>query len=620
MANTKDINSTERLLNVIRGISKPSSTAEDTAENASNIQKITKKQTINLSKAFTVKKRLTIGVDISQDYINLAKTAKSSDGKPLLLDQKIIKYGGQPSISAAEFTELLKTSVTSFAGSLEDCEIWATMQSADVNVQHIKIPRVPKKQLDNVIYWTAKKENPIDEKESVFDFEMQGEIIDQGIPKYSVMVYSAPRSEVERLKNLFLAAGLNLSGITIAPFAIQNIFRTKWVDAGEKTFASLFIGNDFSRIDVYNNRNLVMTRGIKTGISSLMEVIDESIAETNPEDRSRKEEIKSLLTSLMYNPERVAADNSISSWINNGIFEMIDPVMERLIRQIERTLEYYTSSVGYEKVEKLYVSSIINLFYNPFLSYLSEQLGAKVEFFDPFEGKNVSASASTLTPAIKSMLVPAIGLAFSDRRYTPNIIFTYIEKNKEITQTRINRAIFVVFGMALIICMAVLGFQAIETKKLNNERLRLEQALSAYHPILSKEKISQLSEDLKLRHQVNGQYAQKYRSIALIGELSTLTPDSIKLIRIRMSASGQINPDGNKESQTRDNPVKDKEEIVTIEGVVTGERSRLDSTLAQYVITLEKSPMLQGVMIQKSSVVSYRKKEIIQFTINAKIG
>ena len=68
---------------------------------------------------------------------------------------------------------------------------------------HLKIPHVPKKQLENVIYWTAKKENPIDEKEVVFDYEMQGEITDQGIPKYSVMVYSAPRSEVEKVRDLF---------------------------------------------------------------------------------------------------------------------------------------------------------------------------------------------------------------------------------------------------------------------------------------------------------------------------------------------------------------------------------------------------------------------------------
>jgi len=620
LANTKDINSTERLLNVIRGISKPSSSAEETAGNASRTKKTTNKQVVNLHKTFAAKHRYTIGVDIGQNFICFAKVAKTSDGKPLLVDQKVQKFSSHPPISATEFSELLKSSLTSFAGSVEECEVWTTMNSSDVNVHHIKVPRVPKKQLENVIYWTAKKENPIDEKEMIFDFEMQGEIIDQGIPKYSVMVYSAPRSEVERIKNMFVSVGISLAGITVAPFAVQNIFRTKWIDAGEKTFASLFIGTEFSRIDVYSNQNLVMTRGIKTGISSMMEVIDESIMDTSPDDKTHKERIKKLLTTLLNNPEKNTMDGENSNWIESGIFDMISPVLERLIRQIERTLEYFTTSVGYERVEKLYVSSIINLFYPPFLGYISEQLNTKVEFFDPFVGKNISESAKDLSPALKAFLVPAIGLSLSDRKYTPNIIFTYKEKNKEISQIRLNRAIFASFGVALLICMVVFSFQLIETKKLNNQRIKLEHELTTYNPILTRDKINDLAESVKLHRQINRQYAQKYRIIALVGELSALTPNSIKLIKIKMSSRGTNLTDVPKDTKAKDSTAGKEEDGIAIEGIVFGERSMQESILAQYIMTLERSPLLQGVTIQKSNAVSYRKKEILQFTINAKIG
>lgn len=615
MANTKDINSTERLLNVIRGISKPGAANEEATENSSKQIKTSNKQTSNLSKTLIGKHRFTIGVDIGSDYINLAKTAKTSDGKQLLVDQKIIKYSNQPPISASEFTELLRSSLTSFAGSIENCEIWTVMSASDANVHHIKIPRVPKKQLDNVIYWTSKKENPIDDKEMIFDFEMQGEIIDQGIPKYSVMVYSAQRSEVERIKALFSAAGINLTGITAAPFAIQNIFRTKWIHSGENTFASLFIGNDFSRIDVYKNQNLVMTRGIKTGISSMMDVIDESIAETSPEEKPRKEEIKKLLNNLLYHPEKTKIDSGGMSWLENGIFEMIAPVLERLIRQIERTLEYYVSSIGYERVDKLYVTSIINVFYRPFLSYISEQLGAKAEFFDPYEGQGASSAGSALSPSQRSALVPAIGLALSERKHTPNIIFTYVEKNKEISQNRINRAIFATFGIVFVLCMAVLFFQILETKKISERRMQLEQELATYHPILTKDKISSLANDIKIKRDIHKQYAKKYKSLALIGEVSALTPSYIKLIRIKMTEAPAVAPD-----QKKDALGPKGDEAIVIEGVVLGDRSSLDSLLGQYVVTLENSPMMQGVVLKKSSAASYRKKEIIQFTIHAKIG
>jgi hypothetical protein len=46
----------------------------------------------------------------------------------------------------------------------------------------------------------------------------------------------------------------------------------------------------------------------------------------------------------------------------------------------------------------------------------------------------------------------------------------------------------------------------------------------------------------------------------------------------------------------------------------------LDSLLAQYVMKLENSPMLNHVSIQKNSVATFKKSEVLQFTLNAKIG
>lgn len=608
MSNIKDINSTERLLNVIRGTQKPEPVSEDASRVVSETQKPSNKLTLNFPKTLTGKNRFSVGVDIGVDAIYLAKATKASDGKPLLVDQKIVKFVNQPPMSPEKFKELLKNAISSFAGSVDQCDLWTTINPSDVNVQHIKVPRVPKKQLENVIYWTAKKENPFDDKEFVFDFEMQGEVIDQGIPKYSVMVYSAPRAEVERVRQMFSSADIDLAGITIAPFAVQNIFRTKWIDVPESTFASLYIGSDFSRIDIYSKNNLVLTRGIKTGISSMIEVINESISETEPHEAAKRQEIKTQLMNVLFNPEKMSFEGHEIDWVENGIFDVISPVLERLTRQIERTLEYYTSSVGYEKVDKLYISSTMNVFYQPFLSYISEQLAIKTEFFDPFQGNNVNLSGASLPLAQRAALIPVIGLALSDSRHTPNVIFTYVEKNADASRSRINRVIFATFGLVLLICIVIVAFQGIEAKQLMTKRDHLEKQLSMFKPLLEKETIANLTQELKLQRQKNHQYAQRYRGIALIGELTSLTPDHIKFIRVNMSPS-EIVAQGQSKSET-----------LTIDGVVQGDRHSLDTLLAQYVMKLENSPLLQGVVLEKSNIVTLRKKEIIHFTLKAKIG
>ncbi|MDP2854087.1 MAG: pilus assembly protein PilM, partial [Smithellaceae bacterium] len=516
---------------------------------------------------------------------------------------------------SAEFNNFLKASLTAFAGSLDDCDIWAMMNATEVNINYLKIPIVPKKQLENVIYWTAKKENPIDEKSVIFDYEMQGEITDHGIPKYSVMVYSAPRAEVEKVKNIFSSVGIHLTGITIAPFAIQNIFRTQWITASETTFASLYIGNEFSRIDIFSKNNLVMTRGIKTGISSMMEAIDESIAEALPDKRPEMERVKKTLNILSADSGKLLKGEEGVHWTKNGILEMITPALERLIRQIERTLEYYTASVGYEKVEKVYISSVMNVFYDSLLQYISEQLGTKTEFFDPFQGKNASASGASLSLAQRASLIPVIGLSLSDRKYTPNAIFTYVEKKQESRRKMVHRGIFATFAAALTICLVILVFQAIEASHLGVKKEKLEKELLLFNPMLSKDKINILAANIKIKHQLNQQYLQKYKGMALISELSLLTPENIKLINLRIAI-----PATGVQEQKKDAAQKTKDEGVTVDGVILGDRSELDALLAQYIMKLENSPILQGVALQKSSVVKFKKKEILQFTINAKIG
>jgi len=508
LAGINDINSTEKLLNVIRGKDKDPFTSQGKPLLALPKKKPAKKTNLTLPRLFIDKKRYTVGIDISEEFIGLAKTIKAFDGRPVLVDQKVIKYSHLTSAGSTEFKSLLKSQLIAFCDSLDNCNIWTMISANDVNVYHLKIPRVPRKQLENVIYWTAKKENPVDEKEFFFDFEMQGEIIDQGIPKYSVMVYTVPKVEVDKVKTFFTEMGINLAGITIAPFAIQNIFRTKWMKVGEETFASLFIGNDFSRIDIYNKENLVMTRGIKTGINSMTEEIAEAIGKITGKANVDREEERKLLFSLI-DPDTVKLkENDIGFNLKEEEkFAMITPALERLSRQIERTLEYYASTVGAQKVEKIYVS-LANI-YDPILNYISDQLGAKVEHFDPFKQQSSYVAAQSMKLPERVSLAPVLGLSFSDNIRTPNIIFNYREKNREENIKRVNRVIFASFAAALIICFAVMIYQIIEVNNQSKHLKTLNKELSLYAPNLS-------MEELKAKRQIFHQYAQRHIGAAAI--------------------------------------------------------------------------------------------------------
>ncbi len=614
MADKKDINSTEKLLNVIRGKDKESFTSKGKLAPPLSKKKPAKKINFTLPNLFTNKKRYTVGIDISEEFIGLAKAIKSSDGRPVLIDQKIIKYSHLTSKGSTEFKSLLKSHLIAFCGSIADCTIWTMISANDVNVHHLKIPRVPRKQLENVIYWTAKKEYPVDEKEFVFDFEMQGEITDLGIPKYSVMVYTVPKVEVDKVKTFFTEIGITLSGITIAPFAIQNMFRIKWMKVSEGTFASLFIGNNFSRIDIYNKENLVMTRGIKTGISSMTEEIAEAIAERTGKANVDRGEARKILFSLIDPDTTKLTQTDIGFDLKeDDKFVMIIPTLERLARQIERTLEHYSSAAGAQRVEKLYLSLAMNV-YDPILFYISDQLGTKAEYFDPFKQQPAYAAAGSLKLSERVSLSTVLGLSFSANNRTPNALFNFREKNREANIKRINRGIFASFAAALIICFAVMIYQVLQGNNQSMHLKTLKKEISLYGTLLSTEKLSNLMTEVKAKKQVSHQYAQRHIGVATTGEISVLTPDNIYLISLK------INTDNNAPKENSDKAAKEINEDVVLEGVVTGDRNMLDSSLAQYVMKLENSPMLRQVTIQKSSIMTIRKVEVLYFTLSAKIG
>jgi len=169
VARKDDINSTERLLNVIRGKSPEKPAGEEEVVVKKNGKKTAKFIDIYNARHRDDKKRYTIGVDFGQGFIGLAKAIKASDGRPMLLEHKIVKYDHLTTKNTPEFNNLLKSALVSFCGSLANCSIWTMMPAGEVNVHYLKIPQVPRKQLENVIYWTAKKETAFDDKSTIFD-------------------------------------------------------------------------------------------------------------------------------------------------------------------------------------------------------------------------------------------------------------------------------------------------------------------------------------------------------------------------------------------------------------------------------------------------------------------
>ena len=602
-----EISSTEKLLDVIRG----DDTVSAETSGTSPVAHSTVDRKSGLARIIPFKKPMVVGVDIGHADLRLVKVMRSSDQKWRLLDYSCVPYKPEVPKGSPGFANFLKSALSEFCGSSKRLNIWCVISSDQVDIRHVLIPKVAKKQIADAVYWTVKKQAPFDEKETVFDFEVQGDVIENGVRKIAVTAYTAPKQEVEEIKNLFSKSGFPLTGITIAPFALQNLFRTGWIPAFDQTVASLHIGYEWSRIDIFSQGNLVLTRDIKAGVKSMIESLVQGLNERkkggSPVDM---EQARRVLFSL--SPDSVVAEEDGGFQLKDEeVFEMIHPAVDRLVRQVERTFEHYTITLGNESVGKIYIYGGISA-YRPFIDYIGGQLGIDREIIDPLDPAAAPLLDDTALPGPVSSGSPfalAVGLALSDNSRTPNLVFTYKDKEKGTSITRINRTIFAGFMLFMLVCLGVFIWQGRVTDQKKASIAGLQQQLVQYSPRLNQDFILQMADSVK-EHQRNlKENSKRYLAVAVMSELSALTPTNVRLLSVKAGLGSLTKDEG-----------KSAEKSFVVDGIILGERQMLEASLVRYMMSLESSPIFSTPMVHQSALESwYGKGEVLHFTLELEL-
>ena len=624
MSPRQEISSTERLLHVIREKGSAATSKMESAGSATReAPKTASRNVISLGK-FT-----TVGVDIGFSEVKMVRTRHETDTQWRLIDFRRFPIPQDIRDNKENFSDFLNKTLTDFSVSKKE-KIWSTVSFADVEIRHIRIPKVPKKQVVNAIYWTAKKESPFDETTTIFDFVIQGDVTEKGIQKTAVMVYTASKEKVEDRKRLFARSGFPLTGISMASFAIQNLLTTEWISSPQETVATLYIGNDHSRIDIFSYGNLVLTRGIKSGANSMLEALAESHderekdvilempdgEETRVPVRLEKkppmdlEQARKVLMSLTPNAPPLTEEDPGFELTEKEVFETILPAVDRLIRQVERTFEHHTLTYGAAVVAKIYISCVLEA-YRPIIDYIGDQLGIERDIIDPLGPGNPSLG-NVIPPQElheRTAFTMAVGLALSKNPRTPNAIFTYQEKENEKSIRRINWRIFACFLGIMAVCLVAFLWQLWDEDIKNASAARLRKELARYGAGADQNLVLGMAAKAMTRQKGLKEGARRYLGMAVISEVSLRTPPNVRLLNITADLSRP--PEAEKKNSGRS---------IVIEGLISGEREILEVALAQYMIRLEASPLFSEPAVHKSEHESNQKLgEVLHFIVKASL-
>jgi type IV pilus assembly protein PilM len=576
-----------------------------------------------------------VGVDLGHDDLKMIKIHRISDHKFKLFEFARIPYDPDISPENPQFHQFLKPILANFCGHSKNIEIWCTIPSARVETRQIRIPKVNPRLISNSVYWSFQKISPFNEKDTLFDFEVLGDVEEDDKLKIDVMAYTAPKPEIKDLKDLFSKAGFSLTGISIVPFALQSLLRTRRIKTDELHISSLYIGRDWSRIDIFSEGNLLLSRGIKAGVKTMLEALrteiegnlfELSIARSATKDTAR---IRAIKKKLRYELEQAhqlffgeshdappaAGEERQRLLKEDRLFKMVLPALERLVQQVERTLRHFAMQYETARVGKIYISSGVDP-HKRILEYIGEELGIATETLDPFaENPNFFSLVSCPeTASERSSFVPAMGMALSRNELTPNFLYTYKDKQKAVSSQRINRAVFAGFFLLMALCVGVAFWQdrQIEAREFN--LIQLRQQLDQFAVRVDKNLIVKLVNETQANLQKVKEIGEKYLPVAVISELTDLTPVNVRLLSI----STQVNKQMEKVKAPGKGKAKDKGTVI-LDGIVQGNRLILESTLAGYLMELRNSPLFDQPNVSKKSFERFENREGLRFTARLKL-
>ena len=546
-----------------------------------------------------------------------------SEHKYEMLDYCRIPFDPDIPRESENFHQFLRPVLADFCGRSKNAEIWCTISSARVETRPLRIPKVAAKQIPNSVYWTYQKDSPFNEKEKVFDFEILGDLEEDGIAKKDIMAYTAPLEEVQALKILFAKAGFPLTGISIVPYAFQTLLRTRRIETDEINVSSLYIGRDWSRIDIFSNGNLMLSRGIKAGVRSLIEALREGISGSKlelslireDEDTRRIRAVKKKMNldfekaqqyffGLIHDSAETVRDTEEVAAREDNVFKMFQPALERLVRQVERTLRHYALNYDNARVGKIYISSGVRP-HQRILDYIGEELGLQTEAINPFAS---SSNFLTMVPwpdavSEQSSYAPAMGMALSTNAITPNFLHTYKDKQRVMHGQRINRGVFGMFFILIALCVGIAFWQDLELRDREAKKEFLQNKLAGFNLRVDQSLILKLLDQYRDKKQAIISLSKTYLDLAVISEISRLTPSNVQLLSISAKLDGE--PGEKKENLTK---------ILVLEGMVQGNRLNLESELAGYMMELTNSPLFEQPTVDHKSIEFFRNNEILRFS------
>ncbi len=275
------------------------------------------------------------GIDFGNHSVKLANVEKTQQG--LVLNALVVKEMSK--VGFAEYIQSEQAKVVAMLkGMLAESElstnyVAVAIPESSIFSQIITVPKVSDDELTEAIYWKLKPMLPRPINEFQKDYMIID--VDPHTGSRKVLVIAAPLSLVNIYKKVLDKAGLVPVAIETEILASIRTVMYNYSDRG----LLLDIGSSSTDIGIFTEGSLVFSQSIATG----SELLTKSIMNTYNLTYAQAEQYKRTYGLL-------------KDKLEGKIFAALNPVMESLVAEVLRSIEFSRSDLNIEIPKTLYLT------------------------------------------------------------------------------------------------------------------------------------------------------------------------------------------------------------------------------------------------------------------------
>lgn len=286
---------------------------------------------------------------------------------------KHIQENKDPELKTAMIAEAVKKVFKD--NGIKAKNVVTSLSGDAVIVRYVKLPFMTTEQLRTGIAHEAEQYIPLNIDQVILDFQILGEIQEEGQKMIEVLLVAAKIEVVDHLLKILKAAGLTPVLIDVDAFALENTYEASLLEPSEETVALVNIGASLTTINIMEGMITRFTRDVTVaGNDFTREIMKEFNLEFGEAEELKRahgaisvDEDDFSLTALPDKDDRVLR-----------MSDAMTPVLNKLLGEIRRSFDYYETQSRKKTVERIILSGGSTRLKN-LNRFLANKLGIPVE-------------------------------------------------------------------------------------------------------------------------------------------------------------------------------------------------------------------------------------------------